>query len=66
MSLRFMAGRARVADLETRAAQLLRKPVSAVRGADPSLAMDCDDAQDFEYAIALAESGGRHPARVTE
>lgn len=66
LSLRFMAGRARVADLESRASQLLGKPVAAILGADPSLALDCDDAADFDYAIALTEGAGRRSAGVPE
>lgn len=41
-----------IADVERRAESLLRAKVRAVRGADPALAMDCDNAADFAYAHA--------------
>lgn len=64
LTLRYMAGRARLEDLELRASQLLGKPVAVIRDADPSLGMDCDDADDFDYALAYAQAGmsSRHGA----
>ncbi|HEY7994249.1 MAG TPA: NTP transferase domain-containing protein [Candidatus Eremiobacteraceae bacterium] len=41
-----------LADVEQRAGSLLGAKVRAVRGADPALAMDCDDPIDFAYAHA--------------
>ena len=41
-----------LADVEERAGSLLGAKVRAVRGADPALAMDCDDPIDFAYAHA--------------
>jgi hypothetical protein len=50
--VRFALGRARVQDVERRASSLLGARVVAIRGADPALAMDCDEASDFDYALA--------------
>jgi hypothetical protein len=52
--LKFALGRARVADVESRASSLLRANVRAVYGADPALAMDCDNAGELAYARAEA------------
>jgi GTP:adenosylcobinamide-phosphate guanylyltransferase len=49
----YLRGALRVADVEARASRLFHAPVVALRGADPALAADCDDAADFEYAEAL-------------
>ncbi len=48
--LRYALGRARVSEIVARAAQLLGAAVYSIRGADPALAMDCDSAEDIEYA----------------
>jgi molybdopterin-guanine dinucleotide biosynthesis protein A len=50
--IRYALGRVRVEDVEQRASALLQAKVKAVTGADPALAMDCDDAGDFDYARA--------------
>ena len=50
--LRFLFRRLRVADVERRASSLLGAQVKAIVGADPALAMDCDDLRDFTYAHA--------------
>ena len=41
-----------IPDVERRAGSLLNAKVRAVYGADPALAMDCDDPIDLEYAHA--------------
>lgn len=50
--LRFILKSLTVADVERRACALLGATVQAVYGADPALAMDCDDPADFAYARA--------------
>jgi GTP:adenosylcobinamide-phosphate guanylyltransferase len=50
--LRYAMGRVRIKDVEDRASSLLGATVRAIRGSDPALAMDCDDAADFSYAHA--------------
>lgn len=50
--VKFALRRARVEDVERRACALLGVRVVAVRGADPALAMDCDESGDFDYALA--------------
>lgn len=47
---RYAVGRAGVDEIVARVAHLLGAPVYAIRGADPVLAMDCDGAEDIEYA----------------
>jgi CTP:molybdopterin cytidylyltransferase MocA len=49
----YVRGALRVSDIEARATGLFGEPVVALRGADPALAADCDDAADFDYAEAL-------------
>lgn len=49
---KYVVKRLTVADVERRAGALLHASVRAVRGADPALAMDCDDPSDFAYALA--------------
>ena len=51
---KFVFRRLTVADVERRAGTLLGAVVRAVYGADPALAMDCDDPADFTYANAEA------------
>ena len=51
---RFVFGRLRIEDVERRARVILGADVRAIRGADPALAMDCDDIGDFAYAGADA------------
>lgn len=53
LMLSYLRGALRVADVEARASALFGAPVVALRGADPALALDCDDAGDFDYAEAL-------------
>jgi GTP:adenosylcobinamide-phosphate guanylyltransferase len=48
--MKFVAGGVGVNEVVARATELLGAPVHAIRGADPSLAMDCDSAADIEYA----------------
>jgi len=55
-AVKFLVGQARVGDVERRAAQLMGDPIAAIRGADPSLAMDCDEACEFDYAIERASA----------
>jgi|SRR5579863_3269162 len=50
--LKYALGRVTIADVEKRASDLLGARVRALTGADPALAMDCDDAADFLYARA--------------
>lgn len=54
LALRYARNQLRVADIVARAQGLMRGSIVAVRGADPALAMDCDEAADFEYAMARA------------
>jgi len=54
LTARYLLGALWVADLEKRGSRLIGATAVAVRGADPSLAMDCDDPADFEYARAHA------------
>jgi hypothetical protein len=49
----YLRGKLRVADIEARAGSLFGAPVVALRGADPALAFDCDEAADFDYAEAF-------------
>jgi molybdopterin-guanine dinucleotide biosynthesis protein A len=53
LMLSYLRGALRVSDVELRAGKLLGGPVVALRGADAALALDCDDATDFDYAEAL-------------
>jgi len=53
LTIAYLRGALRVADIEARASALFGAPVVALRGADPALALDCDDAADFDYAEAL-------------
>jgi molybdopterin-guanine dinucleotide biosynthesis protein A len=55
LALRFASGRLAVSDIQARVSALLGGTVVAVRGADPALAMDCDDATDFAFAQARVE-----------
>jgi len=54
--LKFVLGRVRVRDVESRVSSLLRARVRAIVGADPALGMDCDGTAEFAYAGA-AEAG---------
>ena len=47
---RYCVGRISIADVERRLSTLCGGQAHAVRGADPALAMDCDDANDIAYA----------------
>ncbi len=58
LALRYAANKAGVADVKARIERLTRGSLVALRGADPALAMDCDEAADFEYARV-------HAAQVT-
>ena len=60
LALKYLAGRARVDDLVVRGGRLIGGKVAAVRGADPVLAMDCDNAEDIEYARSREDA--RSPA----
>jgi MobA-like NTP transferase protein len=55
LTFAFVRGAARVAQVEARASALLGGDVVALRGADPALALDCDDESDFTYAQSLCE-----------
>lgn len=50
--VKFLCKTLTIADVERRAESLLQAKVRAVRGADPALAMDCDNPADFAYAHA--------------
>ena len=50
--LKFTVRQLRVADVERRATAVLGVCVRAVTGADPALAMDCDDLTDLTYVHA--------------
>jgi molybdopterin-guanine dinucleotide biosynthesis protein A len=50
LALRYVTGRLRVDDVQARIGALTGGAVVAIRGADPALAMDCDEPQDFEFA----------------
>ncbi len=52
LTLAFLRGTARVEMIEKRASELLGGAVIALRDADPALAADCDDADDFLFAQA--------------
>lgn len=47
---KFVTRRLTIADVERRAGELMHANVRAVYGADPALAMDCDDPADLAYA----------------
>lgn len=49
---KFILKRLRVGDVERRASAVVGARIKAIVGADPALAMDCDDAGDFAYAQA--------------
>ena len=53
LTFAYLRGALRVTDIETRVSALLGAPIVALRGADPALAFDCDDAADFDYVEAL-------------
>ncbi len=55
LAFAFVRGAANVGQIEVRASALLGGTVVALRGADPALALDCDDATDFTYAQARYE-----------
>jgi len=55
LALRYATGQIRVADVQARIDALTGGSVVALRGADPALAMDCDELEDFEYAQARLE-----------
>jgi len=55
LTLAFVRGAVRVAQIEARASALLGGDVVALRGADPALALDCDDESDFAFAQAIYE-----------
>lgn len=56
--LKHLSGGLRVEDVIGRVSRLLGAKAAAVRGSSPRLAMDCDSAEDIEYARALAARGG--------
>ena len=53
LMIAYLRGALRIGDVEARASKLLGGPVIALRGTDPALAFDCDEATDFSYAEAL-------------
>lgn len=55
LALRYVTGRLRVDDVQARIGALTGGSIAAIRGADPALAMDCDEPQDFEYAQARVD-----------
>ena len=55
LSLRYASRQLRVDDVRERISALTGGTAIAIRGADPALAMDCDDLEDFEYAQARCE-----------
>jgi hypothetical protein len=55
LALRYATGRLRVSDVQERINALTHGSIMAIRGADPALAMDCDELRDFEYAQARFE-----------
>jgi hypothetical protein len=55
LTFAFLRGAAHVAQIEARASVLLGGDVVALRGADPSLALDCDGESDFTYAQSFCE-----------
>jgi hypothetical protein len=59
LTFAFVRGAAHVAQIEVRASSLLGGSVVALRGADPALALDCDDGLDFTYAQARYERVAR-------
>lgn len=50
---KYVTGTLRIRDVEARASSLLAARVKAVTRLDPALAMDCDDARDFDYALGI-------------
>jgi molybdopterin-guanine dinucleotide biosynthesis protein A len=59
LALLYASSRLRVGDVKARLEALTGGTFEAVRGADPALAMDCDELADFEYArqrIAAVEN----------
>ena len=56
--LKFVTRRLTVPDVERRAGSLLKAKVRAIYGADPALAMDCDDPIDLIYAHAEETKAG--------
>lgn len=55
LALRYVTGHLRVNDVQERIKALTGGSLMAIRGADPALAMDCDELKDFEYAQARLE-----------
>ena len=55
LALRYARNQLRVGDIVARAEAQTHGSIVAVRDADPALAMDCDEAGDFEYARQSAE-----------
>ena len=62
LALRYAFNQLHVRDIVKRAEQLMRGSIVALRDADPGLAMDCDEAADFEYAMAQASGRERQRA----
>ena len=52
LALQYALNQLHVADIVRRAEQLMQGSIVALRDAAPGLAMDCDEAADFEYAMA--------------
>jgi len=50
LALRYASHQLRIADVKARLIELTGMTFEPVRGADPALAMDCDELADFEYA----------------
>lgn len=59
LALRYARHQLRVSDIKSRIESLIHGRVEIVRGADPGLAMDCDEAADFEYARTHVEQRTR-------
>jgi hypothetical protein len=53
--LRFIMGRLRIEDIETRAHALLGVEARAVRDASPALCFDVDSLADYRYALAYGK-----------
>ena len=55
LALRFATGSLRVDHIRKRIGALTGGSMIAIRGADPALAMDCDDPEDFAYVLSHVE-----------
>lgn len=58
--LRYVTRRLEIEDIERRIGRLTGGRATAIRGAHPALAMDCDSARDIAYVRRWASTNGMH------